>query len=57
MNYLFSNRFDHANVLEIFGKFFSTIDDNNFEYVTDIVIEFVNNKSRWPHVLFERAFG
>lgn len=50
LTYLFSNRFDHANILEIFAKFFSTIDDNTFETTKELVQEFVRNKSRWPHV-------
>ncbi|CAK66022.1 unnamed protein product (macronuclear) [Paramecium tetraurelia] len=57
LTYLFSNRFDHANILDVFAKFFATIDDKTFEHCKEIVKEFVHNKSRWPHVYFEKTFG
>ncbi|CAD8166121.1 unnamed protein product [Paramecium pentaurelia] len=57
LTYLFSNRFDHANILDVFAKFFATIDDKTFEHCKEIIKEFVHNKSRWPHVYFEKTFG
>lgn len=32
LTYLFSNRFDHANILDVFAKFFATIEDSTFEH-------------------------
>ncbi|CAD8128275.1 unnamed protein product [Paramecium sonneborni] len=57
LTYLFSNRFDHANILDVFAKFFATIDDRTFDHCKELVKEFVHNKSRWPHVYFEKTFG
>lgn len=57
LSYLLSNRFDHANVLDIYAAFFSTVNENSFSLIEGLLLDIVKNRKRWSHVHFEKTIG